>query len=64
MQFGKKLPMDTHTIFNKTTSNSRTFGKKHGEVRKEQPRINEQLYKSALFPENNKDLPQRSQLER
>ena len=61
MQFGKKLNQDTHTIFQKASGNSRTFGKKLQDKR--EPMINEQ-YKTALFPENLKNLPQRSQLER
>jgi len=64
MQFGKKLPRDSQTIFQKNTNNSRTFGKKLQHPRNE-PSINrDQQYKNALFPEELKNLPQRSQLER
>ena len=62
MQFGKKLNQDTHTIFQKSSGNNRTFGKKLQDMKRE-PMRNEQ-YKTALFPENLKNLPQRSQLER
>ena len=64
MQFGKKLPRDSQTIFQKNTNNSRTFGKKLQHTRNE-PSINrDQQYKNALFPEHLKTESKTPQLER